>query len=311
MLTYQKLINKPKRLIRLTGLTKDQYEQLAQRIEPTWKYAERQRLSRLSRKRAIGAGRRYKLVTIYDKLLVPLMVYRVYATNELFELIFDLDDSNLSRLMVRMRPLITKAADPSLGLELKRAKRQGKKIKTLEEFITLYPDLVDLFTDATEQQRRRPKKAVQKRYYSGKKKRHTLKTQITVNAKGKILDVSATYTGKTHDKTVLEKDHTADKIPKWARWFLDLGYDGLAKDYPKLAILLPVKRRRNHTVLTRKEKRYNKKQRQLRVIAEHVLSRMKKYQVLAQVYRHHKKYYNQDFRNIAALVNFRLAFAKT
>ena len=47
-----------------------------------------------------------------------------------------------------------------------------------------------LILDATEQPIQRPKKG-QKKYYSGKKKRHTVKTQYVVNSDGKIESVSA------------------------------------------------------------------------------------------------------------------------
>ena len=40
-------------------------------------------------------------------------------------------------------------------------------------------DLRELFFDATERPTRRPKRG-QRAYYSGKKKRHTLKTQVVV-----------------------------------------------------------------------------------------------------------------------------------
>ncbi|MBI5678101.1 MAG: IS5/IS1182 family transposase, partial [Planctomycetes bacterium] len=59
----------------------------------------------------------------------------------------------------------------------------------------------------------------------------------------------------------------------------------------------------------RAEKRFNRKHSRIRILVEHVFSRMKKYQILAQVYRHKIMDYNQRFRNIAALVNFRLATA--
>ncbi|NOG42069.1 transposase family protein [Candidatus Brocadia sinica] len=55
------------------------------------------------------------------------------------------------------------------------------------------------------------------------------------------------------------------------------------------------------------EKRFNRKHSRIRILIEHVLSRMKKYQILAQVYCHKMIDYNRRFRNIAALVNFRLA----
>ena len=55
-----------------------------------------------------------------------------------------------------------------------------------------------LILDATEQPIQRPKKG-QKKYYSGKKKRHTIKTQYVVNSDGKIESVSKPYEGKKHD----------------------------------------------------------------------------------------------------------------
>ena len=45
-----------------------------------------------------------------------------------------------------------------------------------------------LIPDATEQPIERPKKG-QKPYYSGKKKRHTLKTEIQTTLKGRIIQV--------------------------------------------------------------------------------------------------------------------------
>src|SRR3972149_6138561 len=61
------------------------------------------------------------------------------------------------------------------------------------------------------------------------------------------------------------------------------------------------------TTLSLSEKRFNRKHSRIRILVEHVLSRMKKYQILAQVYRHKMIDYNRRFRNMAALVNFRLA----
>ena len=86
-------------------------------------------------------------------------------------------------------------------------------------------------------------------------------------------------------------------------------YDGAPNDYPKCTIIMPAKRRKNHSTLTRAEKRFKRTHSRMRILVEHVLSRMKKYQILAQVYRHKIMDYNQRFRNIAALVNLRLATA--
>ena len=164
-----------------------------------------------------------------------------------------------------------------------------------------------MVTDATEQPRQRPPRRTQRRWYSGKRKRHTLKTQITVNKTGRILLVSASVPGRVHDYRLSKRSRLAERLPPQAHLALDRGYDGAATDYPTLAIALPVKRRRNHRVLTRSERLCNRLQARRRIIVEHVFSRLKKYQVLAQVYRHRITDYNRRFRNIAALTNFRLA----
>ncbi|MBF8278561.1 MAG: hypothetical protein HW390_3634 [Candidatus Brocadiaceae bacterium] len=79
-----------------------------------------------------------------------------------------------------MEPLVEKAADPSLSQSIRRRiSPDVKKVSTLEDLLVVCPDFAEVVTDATEQQRRRPKKRIQKKYYSGKKKRHTIKTQIT------------------------------------------------------------------------------------------------------------------------------------
>ena len=44
----------------------------------------------------------------------------------------------------------------------------------------------------------------QKKYYPGKKRRHTLKTQIVADKKTKIIICTAFSTGKTHDFNYLK-----------------------------------------------------------------------------------------------------------
>ena len=62
-----------------------------------------------------------------------------------------------------------------------------KRLKTPEEVEQYFPGLL-AFTDSTEQQIPRPvDKDRRKMYYSGKKKRHTIKNQLMVNNRGYIL----------------------------------------------------------------------------------------------------------------------------
>ena len=74
-----------------------------------------------------------------------------------------------------------------------------KRLKTPEEVEKYFPGFL-AFTDCTEQQIPRPiDKNRRKKYYSGKKKRHTVKNQITVNKDGYILHKAAHKKGRKHD----------------------------------------------------------------------------------------------------------------
>lgn len=303
-------------LKRCTGLSLEQFNELSVRVELLWDEAEEKRLSRLNpnRKRAIGAGHPYTLKTIKEKLFGILLYYKMYPAFWLLGLIVGLDASNVCRLIQRLRPLVEKAADPELNVYLKKVTldiqkgRGRKKISSFEELKKEFPEIAEILIDATEQQRQRPKKRIQKKYYSGKKKKHTLKTQLVANSSGKILDVSKTYPGSVHDFEVLRKEKTAKSIPEEAKIHLDKGYSGVKKEHPLLNFLIPFKRNRWKKELSRSEKIYNTKLAKIRVLIEHVIAKVKKYRILSDVFRNRTEHYNQDFRNIAALTNFRLEF---
>jgi len=312
MLRFAKLAKHPRKLYRMTGLTLVQFQTLVTRLTPLWERAERVRLSQRPRQHAIGQGRKYKLTTMADKLVCLLAFYRSYLTDELLGWLVGLDASTVYRLQQRLEPLLAQAADATLGLSLRRRLPPGtKKIGTVEELLAVCPEFAEIITDATEQQRRRPPRRSQRRWYSGKRKRHTIKTQITVNKAGRVLLVSGSVPGRLHDYRLFQREGTAEQVPRAAPHYVDLGYDGAAAAYPACHLLVPVKRRRNHRLLTRVERRFNRWHARRRIGVEHVIARLKHYQVLAQVYRHRIADYNRRFRNVAALVNFRLATTTT
>ena len=80
-------------------------------------------------------------------------------------------------------------------------------------------------------------------FCSGKKKRHTVKTQLMVNNRGYIIHKIAYKKGKRHDYTVYKKNHPI--IPKEVLNIFDLGYLGVEKDFPEQLSALPYKKKRN------------------------------------------------------------------
>lgn len=64
MLTHEWLRGKPRQFQKLTGLTVAEFDVLVRKVAPLWEGAERERLSRPNRQRAIGGGTPYKLGTL-------------------------------------------------------------------------------------------------------------------------------------------------------------------------------------------------------------------------------------------------------
>ena len=75
-----------------------------------------------------------------------------------------------------------------------------KRLKTPEEVEEYFPGFT-AFTDCTEQQIPRPEDTIRRKmYYSGKKKRHTVKNQLVVNKNGYIIHKTAKHKkGRRHD----------------------------------------------------------------------------------------------------------------
>lgn len=293
----------PHKFYRFTGIPIEAFEQLAKDIEPLWQESEQRRLSHPNRQRAIGAGGKYKLDDFRDKLLVALMYYRLYLTYEILQEFFNVHYSNLNRLVNRLEPLLAKHIKPRMPKGLK------KRIGTWEEFCKVYPDLVDIVIDATQQRLQRPKGwKRQRKYYWGKSKEHTLKTQLTASRRGEILSVSGSIPGSVHDYTLLKKSGIMDRIPEQATTHLDLGYLGIEDDFPNHSCVLPQRKPRKRE-LTAQQKRENRRKAKIRIIVEHIIAKLKKFQILAQVYRNTRKNYNQKFQIIAGLINLRMDFA--
>jgi hypothetical protein len=100
-----RLSRQPEAFERLTGLSVAKFLQLLKDIEPLWEAAERKRLSKRERKRAIGAGTPYSL-PLGDILLMLLIYYRTYVTHAFLGFMFHLDDSNVGRCINRLKPCL-------------------------------------------------------------------------------------------------------------------------------------------------------------------------------------------------------------
>lgn len=305
MMSYLSLRARPRCFLAFTSLTVEEFDQLVILIRPDWIVQREERLARENpdRRRKTGAGRKYSLETLEDQLLLVLVWSRLYLIYLTIEYLFGVDESTVSRTIQRIQPLLQ---DRFMLPE----RLPQKKIRTIEELKKFLPpdiDLDDILADGTEQVIPRPeKKRARKPYHSGKKRKFTVKTQIATTRRGFIIHASETVGGRMHDYKLFKKSRLPEIIPKDAKLFVDNGYQGIKKDYPDLAVSIPFQRHRYHPELTRSEKITNKKQRRVRIKVENTLAKLKKYTVLSGVYRHSLHNYNQTFRFVANVVNFRM-----
>ena len=105
-----------------------------------------------------------------------------------------------------------------------------KRLQTPEAVEKYFPGFL-AFIDSTEQQIPRPKDDKRKKvFYSGKKKRHTVKTQIMVNSHGLILHKLRYKKGRRHDYDIYKENHPI--TPKEVINVFDLRYLKVEKNFP-------------------------------------------------------------------------------
>lgn len=226
---------------------------------------------------------------------MALIWLRTYPTYEVLGLFFNLHKSNVCRNLKPM--LVLLEAQAQFELVWPRADQEPK---SLEQVLASFPDM-EAILDATEQRIQRPKEG-QRPYHSGRKKAQVVKTQIVVNKGGRVGPLSDSVPGSKHDLTLARESAVLDEPPPEVAVTADSGYQCLEKDDPERRIELPFRRSRGHP-LTEEEKAIGRELSRRRIVVEHALARMKRFQVLAQVYRHALEIYNSIFRIIAGLAN--------
>ncbi len=153
--------------------------------------------------------------------------------------------------------------------------------------------------DSAEQPRARPGEyAEQKKYYSGKKKNHTFKNQITVLPLGQdIVDVIAGQPGPKSDITLFRKGkkgfNTGQKFQG------DKAYVG------EPSIKTPTKKPKKGE-LTTLQKEKNKEVASERIFVEHLIRVIKIFRVASERFRLNTSKYEQIVLTICGLVRFRI-----
>jgi hypothetical protein len=313
MTLYRKLSRNPKQFLTITGMNLHQFQALLPKFTRTFEGQEQKRKAvvvktKAARQRGAGGGSRFAH-ELTDRMLMLLIYYRLYLTQEFLTLLFKHQHkSSISRNIRQMRALFAEvlpthmqARGKVLSLAKKEQARRGKRISSIEEFKEAYPELTFII-DGVEQEKR-------KSDYSKKKSRHTRKQIVISTPSGIIVSQSKSVGGRAHDFKAFKEDQSIQEVCRdfgahRVQLYADSGFQGIADLKLPLEARLIQRGRRNHP-LTRDENLLNRLRSSTRIKVEHTLSRRKKYAIASSVYRNRDEDYDATMNVVSGLVNLR------
>ncbi|WP_231966381.1 IS5 family transposase [Orientia tsutsugamushi] len=231
------------------------------------------------------SGRKNKLI-LEEQLLMVLEYLREYCTYFHIGQNYGISESSAYKAVKLVEDTLVK--HPNFALPSR---------KTLMKSDMNYEVVL---IDATESPIERLSKK-QKFYYSKKKKRYTLKTQIVADKqthKGLCADFS---NGKKHDFRLFKESKIL--IHPKVNAITDIGYQGIQKIHNNSE--LPKKKSKKNP-LTKNDKKNNRRLAGERVVNENVIAMLKQFKIIADKYRNRRKRFGLRFNLIYGIYNFEL-----
>ena len=298
ILQYAQLSRVPGVFRAMTGLTVPQFDLLYRDLLPHYLAAERQRLGRPDRQREIGGGHQFTL-TARDQILLAIVWLRRYPTDEVLGYLFGVSETITLRTRHRLVPLLEAA-----GLDTMRLPDPGRKRRVhLDDLLRETPGLAVLVDTYEQRVQRHKVRDEADRWYSGKKKAHTVKTQVAVDERdGRIVDMPPSVRGPTADLVVLEESGLLPRLPPGVGICGDLAYVGSDALHPAVRGATPRRKPRGQPHPP-EDVAYNRAFARRRVGVEHQIGRLRRYECLTQRDRHHRRGITARNRAVAGLVN--------
>ena len=233
------------------------------------------------------SGRPSKLC-VEDQILMRLSYLREYPTFFHLGIKWGINESNAYRIVIRTEKVLIKSGLFNLP---------GKKT------LCLSPNEIEtVAVDVSEHEIERPQKK-QKKYYSGKQKYHTIKSQVLANKKSGEIICIAFSKGKTHDFSLFKKSKV--RMNKELEFLGDKGYQGIKKIHPNSRT--PLKKTKNKK-LSPAEKLFNRQLAKDRIIIENIHRTLNIFRILSSRYRNRRKRFGLRFNLIGGIYNYELSW---
>jgi hypothetical protein len=315
MLTEKILRGNPTLIKALTGLPADVFWQLIADLEARLPEYEHQRHERPGRQRAVGAGRPCDQPLVIRAVLI-LTYMRLHIAQGIVALLFGATQPDVSRDLRRLLPLIAQMVPAPEVWEV----IDEEDILSEEEVLEL-AQLADrrALVDATEQPVYRSQdNEKRKKYYSGKKKAFTLKTEFVTDGEHHIRAISEAVPGAMHDKKLSDGVKTVERLPDGCEVDADKGYQGLDKQVTRvtvrnaetgeeqrvarLQVKTPFKKPKGED-LTDEQEEFNRQLSAVRVRVEHCIGWVKNWAIIGTRFRCAHVVYTPILRVVCGFVN--------
>jgi hypothetical protein len=309
-LRYENLKSKPTAFRSFTGFDVKEFQVLLAAFTAAWEgYVQQNRLPPDMRQRGYGGGRKSRLLTCENKLLFILVYFKTYPLQEVLAFHFDMSQGQACQWI----NILSEVLRLALGELGHLPERDPQKVKELleaymdEQYETATELEIEKFAiDGTERRRQRPKdQEEQKRFYSGKKKAHTVKNNLIVTlGKRRVEYLGDTWEGKKHDKKICDAE--GHEFPEGSTLYKDTGYQGYE---PAGVHTRQPKKKPRGRELTQEEKEQNSLISSVRIVVEHVICGVKRCRIVKDVFRNTRDKFADLVMEIACgLHNFRTAY---
>ncbi len=301
ILRYERLCQYPRVFQALTGLTVPAFDRFLADFLPLLAEADQKRRQRPQRQRAPGGGPNFSLAA-RDQLVLVIVWLRHYPTNKVLGYPLGVSDATVSRGGHRVWPVVETVGLRTMRLPDPKTARR----KTLPELLRDTPELA-VVIDAFEQRVQRPQaRTSADRWYSGKKKQHPIKSQVAVDeTEGPIVDMAESVAGPSADIERLRRSGLMEALPEGVGGIGDLASVGLDKIAPGKPGATPRRKPRGKP-RPEGDVPCNRAFAQRRMVVEHGIARLRKFQALTQTDRHHRQNHRRRVRAVAGLVNHQI-----
>ena len=293
---YEDVRENERVLLSMTGLTRSEFERLLPVFERAWDEKEANEIEAGGdRQRARGGGRTAVLAAIENKLLFILVYFKTYPLQTALGLMFGMGQSQANDWIHRLGGVARTALD-ELGMLPERDPERLAEVLAED-------GAEEVVIDGADRRIQRPKDdARQRKYYSGKKKAHTVKNNVVVDAGDrKVKYLSGTCEGKKSDKKLCDEENPT--FPEDITLYKDKGFQGYE---PEGVETRQPKKKPKGGELSVEEKVENAVISGTRIVVEHVISGIKRCRIVKDVFRNTKKDFCDLVMEIACgLHNFR------